>query len=202
MVDKRACHVAGSKELGKAAIVNKRFPAFSPKPGTSKSSENWRNKQLAEAEFGVAVIRPQDHDTEHLKSQRRVNLDIIPEAPHGYRQQLQHSIGLIQLPPLTGLGEFEPEKVRWFSSPEKTVGLGTKTQRPVISVDFEFHNEHTFDGMTCKIFDERVRLDYFIMYVILVLQATFVLRLWLQLSGQSRLTHFMRIEQRHVRRLV
>lgn len=105
---------------------------------------------MADAEFGMAAVRPQDRDEEHLKAQRRVNLDIIPPPPEGYMSELQRAVDNIRMPAVFGLEGFVIEDIRWFSRPEETVGLGSDIRKSVVSVDFEFHNEHTYDGELIK----------------------------------------------------
>ena len=119
-----------------------------------KNQEYFVLKKEAE-EFGVSKARPQDQDKSLMKSLLRKNLQLqgtSKEQPEGYTELVNNWSNEVTILDVEAIDTNEvPRKQNSIgvidSCDVLTNSIDDMKANSLISVDFEFHVEHSFDGI-------------------------------------------------------
>ena len=111
-----------------------------------------KDKRLAEQLYNVAEVRPQDANRDLLIDLRRKNLQISPiTLPENYEARIYTAIEKLVFPSPKYVETdklLKPGSVIYVKNEYNfnKMMADIKDLNSIISVDFEFHQEHSYDG--------------------------------------------------------
>lgn len=104
-------------------------------------------KSEAEAKFGRAEFRPQDVNKALKKDVIRTNLE-IGTFPDGYRDDLYCFLENLAPPSHLQIGQFSQKSIIWVEDADQfSHFMDNMEYNNVLSLDFEFHQEDSYDGI-------------------------------------------------------